>query len=459
MSRVLLPQTKTVFSHRPYSPGVIDSLFELVRGQTGPSGWILIAENSKVFLFLFILENSPYAAARLSGDQFISLNLKDYFKNLTSMDQPRLTLRLANPLLFKCMLVLTQKRPTTTGTTDLVNVESLLHQIKSSGREVVVCQKRSDELNLFYFLKGKLQESFFADPDSVSSDSSGEDQFLEYAYTGKNHSPVALQAYYDVEVEKADDADWPWPDWPGGIVEYFMRPRPELVFLAGKGAADKIAVTKNRFILGRNQDCDCVIPDSIASREHAVIRESQGRFILEDLKSRNGTLVNGKRISTVPLADGDEIRIGDCRIMFVEKNQEPVTDEKTDLARLDTTVLKLDEALLQQAASVIPPPGESPANPSALELEMTEGKKAGSRYSLKDKTVIGRTKADINTDDPKTSRHHAAIEHREDGYFFIDLKSTNGSFINDQEVRSQRLSAGDIIRVGDSVFKVNKVSP
>jgi pSer/pThr/pTyr-binding forkhead associated (FHA) protein len=457
MPRVRLPQTKTVFTHRPYSPGVIDSLFELVKGQSGPSGWTLIAENSNAFLLLFILQNSPYAAARLAGNQFNSLNLRDYFQALASMDQPNLTLQLANPVLFKCLLVLTQKLPTTTGTTDLVNVESLLHQIKSSGREVVVSQKRTEELNLFYFLKGNLQEAFFADPDSVSKDSSGEDQFLEYAYTGKTASPVTLQAFYDVQVKMADDADLPWPEWPGGIVEYFLRPRPELVFLAGGGSVDKKAVTKNRFTLGRHQDCDLVITDTIASREHAVIRESQGKFVLEDLKSRNGTLVNGKRISTVPLADGDEIRIGDCRIMFVEKPQDPSKKEKADLDRLDTTVMKLDEALLQQAASVVAPPSGKKEKPAGLGLEMREGKAIGSRYSLKDKTIIGRTKADINTDDPKTSRHHAAIERREDGYYFIDLKSTNGSFINDKEVRTQRLEAGDVIRVGDSSFKVIEV--
>ena len=454
MPRVLLPQTKTVFTHRPYSPGVIDSLFELVKGQTGSSGWTLLAEDSKAFILLFILQNSPYAAARFTGDQFNSLSLRDYFNALASMDQPNLTLQLANPVLFKCLLVLTQKLPTTTGTTDLVNVESLLHQIKSSGREVVVSQRRMDELNLFYFLKGNLQEAFFADPDSVSKDSPGEDQFLEYAYTGKSASPVALQAYYDVQVKMADDADLPWAEWPGGIVEYFLRPRPELVFLAGGGPVDKKAVTKSRFTLGRHQDCDIMITDTIASREHAVIRESKGKFILEDLKSRNGTLVNGKRISTVPLVDGDEIRIGDCRIMFVEKPQDPSKKAKADLDRLDTTVMKLDEALLQQAASSFAPPSGKKAKPAELGLEMTEGKAAGSRYSLTEKTVIGRTKADINTDDPKTSRHHAAIERRDDGYYFIDLKSTNGSFINDKEVRTQRLTAGDVIRVGDSSFKV-----
>jgi pSer/pThr/pTyr-binding forkhead associated (FHA) protein len=454
MSQVQLPQTKIIFAHRPYSPGVIDSLFELVKGQTGPTGWILMAEDSDSDLLLFILQNSPYSAARVTGDQYKTLNLHDYFQALSGQSQPKLTLLATNPILFKCLLVLTQKLPTTSGTTDLVNVEPLLRQIKDSEKEVVLGLKRGREMNLFYFMKGKLQEAFFADPDSVSKDGPAEDQFLEYAYRGKPNAPVTVQAYYDAQVKAAGDSDLVWQEWPGGIVEYYLRPRPELVFLAGGASVDKKVIAKSRFLIGRNQDCDLLVDDTIASREHAVLRETRGRFVLEDLKSRNGTLVNGKRISSVTLADGDEIRIGDCRIMFVEKSQEAPGKEKADLQRLDTTVMKLDEALLLEAVAALSTPTAKSGGPVLLELEMVEGKSVGTRYPLKDKTVIGRSKADIDTKDPKTSRHHAAVDRKEDGYYFIDLKSTNGSFINNQEVRTKRLAPGDLIKIGDSAFKV-----
>ncbi len=459
MPPVQLPQTKTVFAHRPYSPGVIDSLFELVKGQVGPTGWVLLAEDSNDPLLLFILQNSPYAAAQLTGNQFKTLNLRDYFQALASRNRSHLTLLAANPILFKCLLVLTQKLPTTTGATDLVNIESLLQQIKTSGKEVVVGLKRAEEINLFYFMKGNLQEAFFANPDSASKDSSTEDQLLEYAYSGKPSAPVTVQAYYDVQVKPAEDSDLAWQEWAGGIVEYFLRPRPELVFLAGGESLEKKVITRSRFLIGRNQECDLAIHDTIASREHAVIRESKGRFMLEDQKSRNGTLVNGKKVSTVPLADGDEIRIGDCRILFVEKSQEPSKKERVDLERLDTTVMRLDEALLEEAAAALSSPAVKAQTPVVLGLEMVEGKAIGAHYPLKDKTVIGRTKTDINTNDAKTSRHHAAIERKEDGYHFIDLKSTNGSFINGQEIRAKRLVAGDLIQIGDTSFKVIEVHP
>jgi pSer/pThr/pTyr-binding forkhead associated (FHA) protein len=308
-------------------------------------------------------------------------------------------------------------------------------------------------------LKGNLQEAFFADPDSLSKDSSTEDQLLEYAYSGKPSAPVTVQAYYDVQVKAAEDSDLAWQEWSGGIVEYFLRPRPELVFLAGGESVEKKVITRSRFLIGRNQECDLAISDTIASREHAVIRESKGRFILEDQKSRNGTLVNGKKVSTVALSDGDEIRIGDCRIMFVEKSHEPSKKDKADLERLDTTVMRLDEALLEEAAAALSSPAGKTGKPVVLGLEMVEGKSVGTHYPLKDKTVIGRSKTDINTNDPKTSRHHAAIERKEDGYNFIDLKSTNGSFINGQEVRTKHLIAGDLIKIGDTSFKVIEVNP
>jgi pSer/pThr/pTyr-binding forkhead associated (FHA) protein len=459
MAQVQLPQSKIVFSNRPYSPGVIDSLFELVKGQTGPTGWVLTSEDSDDVLLLYILQNSPYAAARYTGNQFKPLNIRDYFQALAGQDKPHLSLLACNPILFKCLLVLAQRLPTTTGTTELVNIEPLLRQIKASGKEVTVNLRRGEQINLFYFMNGDLKEAFFTDPDALSKESSPEDQLLELAYSRKAPTPVIVEAYYDVQTKPSADSDLCWQEWPGGVVEYFLRPRPELVFLAGGESVDKKIINKSRFLIGRNQDCDLMIHDTIASREHAIIRETQGKFVLEDLKSRNGTLVNGKKISSIALADGDEVQIGDCRIMFVEKNPEPSSKEKTDLERLDTTVMKLDEALLQQAVAAMSSPDAKVNGTPELGLELVQGKSVGTRFPLKDKTVIGRSKADINTNDPKTSRHHAAIERREDGFYFIDLKSTNGSFINEQEVRTRRLTVGDLIKIGDSSFKVIEVTP
>ena len=63
-------------------------------------------------------------------------------------------------------------------------------------------------------------------------------------------------------------------------------------------------------ILGRDE-ADIHIDSPTVSRRHARIRISEGEAVLEDLGSKNGTFVNGERVSTVArLKDGDEVQIG-----------------------------------------------------------------------------------------------------------------------------------------------------
>ena len=70
-------------------------------------------------------------------------------------------------------------------------------------------------------------------------------------------------------------------------------------------------------------------------------------------------------------------------------------------------------------------------------------------------TTLGRaTDCDIVLELDNVSRQHCTIHAREDGYFLRDAGSTNGTFLNDEQVRGDRpLRAGDLVRVGSVVFK------
>lgn len=72
-------------------------------------------------------------------------------------------------------------------------------------------------------------------------------------------------------------------------------------------------------VIGRNPTTDITLLDEGISREHAVIlydADAVG-YVIEDLQSTNGTKVNGKRIRSAPLAEGDEIQIGQTLFRFV----------------------------------------------------------------------------------------------------------------------------------------------
>lgn len=72
-------------------------------------------------------------------------------------------------------------------------------------------------------------------------------------------------------------------------------------------------------LIGRNPTTDITLLDEGISREHAIILydEEGGQYSVEDLQSTNGTKVNGKRVRSAELADGDEVQIGHTRFRFL----------------------------------------------------------------------------------------------------------------------------------------------
>ncbi len=78
-------------------------------------------------------------------------------------------------------------------------------------------------------------------------------------------------------------------------------------------------LTTEEVVIGRNPTTDITLLDEGISREHALILfdEDGPDYIVEDLQSTNGTKVNGKRVRSAALAEGDEIQIGQTIFRFV----------------------------------------------------------------------------------------------------------------------------------------------
>jgi pSer/pThr/pTyr-binding forkhead associated (FHA) protein len=68
--------------------------------------------------------------------------------------------------------------------------------------------------------------------------------------------------------------------------------------------------------LGRLPETDITVPDAGASRQHARISNANGEFVLTDLGSTNGTLVNDEVVQERVLQDGDRITIGETVLEF-----------------------------------------------------------------------------------------------------------------------------------------------
>ena len=85
------------------------------------------------------------------------------------------------------------------------------------------------------------------------------------------------------------------------------------IIISEKGGAErKESFDKNEINVGRVQGNDLVLPKGNVSKHHARLLFRDGRFIVTDLKSTNGTYVNGRKIAQATIVrEGDKVYVGD----------------------------------------------------------------------------------------------------------------------------------------------------
>jgi len=100
--------------------------------------------------------------------------------------------------------------------------------------------------------------------------------------------------------------------------EDFGLEGPALVVRAGGGrVGESFRPAGERTRIGRSPDCDIFLDDVTVSRNHANLIERDGKYLVEDQGSLNGTFVNRKRIDSAVLEEGDEVQIGKYRMTFI----------------------------------------------------------------------------------------------------------------------------------------------
>lgn len=111
-------------------------------------------------------------------------------------------------------------------------------------------------------------------------------------------------------------------DSPDGLSAGLGDSPPVQVTLEILEGADKGAVrryTQESVLIGR-LNTDLVVRDSDVSRRHSIIEVfDASQVYLRDLNSTNGTFVNGRRVSSVRLRNGDQIRLGRCLVRFTAR--------------------------------------------------------------------------------------------------------------------------------------------
>lgn len=189
------------------------------------------------------------------------------------------------------------------------------------------------------------------------------------------------------------------------------------------GIADEYSFEEGEFYVGRSHTSDIILPSDNVSRRHARLYTVDGRCYIEDLNSSNGVFVNGRRIHEVyQIQRSAQVKIGDY-YLHIESDAEQPDEEERTFCRLVGRNLAF----------------------------------AGQVFRVQRKVnLIGRGKdCTITIIDPSVSRIHTKLSvERSGGLTLEDLKSSNGTYVNDERVEVATINDRDVIRFGNVEFLV-----
>jgi len=125
---------------------------------------------------------------------------------------------------------------------------------------------------------------------------------------------------------------------------------PLLLVIAGPARGRSIPVDK-RLSIGRDDQSGLAIADVALSRQHCELEPTSEGVVLRDLGSRNGSWVNGQPVNTHVLSDGDQIRIGDSALLFVQPGGAQSASTMHDEPALDDTPVSMDSTIAIDATT------------------------------------------------------------------------------------------------------------
>lgn len=239
---------------------------------------------------------------------------------------------------------------------------------------------------------------------------------------------------------------------------------PKLTLKFQNSVLNEVSVGSREVSIGRSPDNGLVIDNPAVSHYHARVFNEEGRLMLEDFGSLNGTFVNGQRVKMVSLKPGDSVVIGKHTIIVSDSREtadpfwnggapKPAAPKINETVMLDT---KERREFMQKVAAVGESSQPAPARIKLATLVVRKGKTDKQEYMLTDKlTVIGKSPmATVKLKGWFAPKAAAQINRREDNSYYIGaadkVPTVNGAPV----IHPTKLSSGDIIVVGGVELEV-----
>lgn len=248
---------------------------------------------------------------------------------------------------------------------------------------------------------------------------------------------------------------------------------------------ESIEISESVIVLGRDISCDVVIGSEESSRKHARLELQNGRLVLQDLGSTNGTYLQDRKIRGITeVQGGDTVTIGSQSFLIITPDDgsnrtvfgarlaedssyvlEKVNPDATSIrmrypnppgwTEADSAGLawKGDTASEKAMNQALTQAGVQPTVTAAAFL-VTSGKGKKPLYlvprgAARGQWSMGRADdCDITVNDVTVSNHHANLLLENDEWAIVDLGSTNGIAVNGKRRKKSALLMGDRLKVG-----------
>ena len=211
----------------------------------------------------------------------------------------------------------------------------------------------------------------------------------------------------------------------------------------------KFYTLKDVTIVGRDADCDLPIDWHLLSRRHARITIENDGLLIEDLHSRNGTYVNGKKIDKIKAHFNDEIQFDNQRFIIVAPSHKSSTPDAQSNNTQIRTALDFNTADTMVDQSEITSSARFQLrNNSTSECYELQGMQLGIGRAVDNEIVLN---------DSMSSKYHARLVLENNQWFISDNQSRNGLRVNDVAVSKHKLAINDKVEVGKSVLVFEEV--
>jgi len=302
-------------------------------------------------------------------------------------------------------------------------------QLAKAKQDAAIAFERGGFRTLLFLYGGKPARLYFGDPQEDPGHGELDERALLYAFAPSSPD-THVEVFTSLKLDHDPDADCSFLELsdvakPAPAAEVFVRT------VSGRQVRHRPFVPPH-MIIGRDPTVDLFIDNLGVSRKHARLAWERGRFVIEDLGSANGTLVNGKPAKRQPLSLSDKIQIGKFLLEIEEYPDTPVGLAtmlvKTPAAAKTPKVLYL----LGRGANV------------EIERDLIIGKHAG---------------VDVKARGLFVQPLHARISRGDDSRVRVTCFGNAKVQLNGLDVKTSPLKAGDRLGVGRSQYEVSDTPP